>query len=55
MTTSLKTRFGEFIGRKGDGVTLYRGIKYASLRDQLSVPGMMVDYGKEVVDGTEFG
>lgn len=55
MTTTIKTAFGEFKGKKVDAVTQYRGIQYATLRDQLAVPDMMEDYGSEVVDATEFG
>lgn len=53
--STLKTDFGEFRGKKGDGVTQYLGVKYASLKDQLSVPEMVVDYGSEVVEAVEFG
>lgn len=55
MTTTIKTAFGEFRGKKGDAVTQYRGIKYASLKDQLAVSTMVEQYGSEVVDATEFG
>ena len=55
MTTTIKTAFGEFRGKKGDAVTQYRGIKYASLKDQLAVPTMVEQYGSEVVDATKFG
>lgn len=53
--TSLKTPFGEFKGKNGDGVVQYLGVKYASLKDQLSVPEMITEYGSETVDAAKFG
>lgn len=55
MTTNLKTHYGEFKGKTGAGVVQYLGIKYASLRNQLSVPEMVESYGNEVIDATKFG
>jgi carboxylesterase type B len=55
MTTTIKTTFGVFRGKKGDAVTQYRGIKYASLKNQLAVPEMVENYGDEVYDATKFG
>ena len=55
MTTNLKTPFGVFTGKNRDGVIQYLGIKYASLKDQLSVPVMIQGYGADVVDATRFG
>jgi carboxylesterase type B len=55
MTTTIKTAFGVFRGKKGDAVTQYRGIKYASLKTQLSVSTMVEHYGNEIIDATEFG
>lgn len=55
MTTTLKTSFGVFRGKNGDGVVQYLGIKYASLKNQLAVSEMVKDYGAEVVDATNFG
>jgi len=54
-TTIVKTGFGQFRGRKGDAVTQYRGIKYATLKDQLAVPHMVESYGESIVDAVEFG
>lgn len=55
MSTVLKTRFGEFRGKNGNGVVQYLGIKYAALKDQLSIPEMIDSYGSDVVDATVFG
>lgn len=54
-TVTCETRFGSFKGGKGDGVVTFRGVKYASLRDQLSSPELVSEYGGEVVDAIEFG
>jgi carboxylesterase type B len=54
MSHMLQTSFGTFKGKKGDGVTQYRGIKYASVRDQLSVPELVTEYGTDVVDATRY-
>jgi carboxylesterase type B len=55
MTTSLKSPFGTFQGKTHDAVTQYRGIKYASVKDQLSVPELVTSYGDDVIDATHFG
>jgi carboxylesterase type B len=55
MTALLKTSFGTFRGKKGDGITQYRGIKYASVKDQLSAPEMVTGYGDQEIDATHFG
>jgi hypothetical protein len=55
MTTPLKTPFGTFQGKHLDGVTQYRGINYAILRDQLSMPEILTEYPNEVIDATHFG
>lgn len=55
MTAPLKTFFGTFQGKKADGVVQFRGVKYASVKDQLSIPEMVKGYGDEIVDATEFG
>jgi carboxylesterase type B len=55
MSHILQTSFGTFKGKKGDGVVQYRGIKYASVRDQLSVPELVTEYGTDVVDATRYG
>jgi hypothetical protein len=55
MTTEIKTPFGVFAGKNGNGVVQFLGISYASLKDQLSVPEMMQDYGADVIDATKFG
>ncbi|KAF2466728.1 carboxylesteras-like protein [Lindgomyces ingoldianus] len=52
---TLKTAFGEFRGKRSDFVVQYLGIKYASLKDQLSAPEMVDRYESEVVDASEFG
>ena len=54
-TDAKRTSFGEFKGKKLDSVIQYLGIKYANLKDRLSVPEMVKDYGIEVVDTTKFG
>lgn len=53
MSQTLSTSFGTFKGRKGDGVTQYRGIRYACVRDQLSVPELVTEYG--TIDATRYG
>lgn len=55
MTSSIKTPSGTFTGKAGNGVVQYLGVKYASLKDQLSVPEMVQDYGVEVVNATKYG
>ncbi|KAF2685791.1 carboxylesteras-like protein [Lentithecium fluviatile CBS 122367] len=55
MTTIIKTPFGEFKGKNGDGVVQYLGVRYASLKDQLSVPEMVEDYGVDAIDATGYG
>ena len=55
MTTTLKTSFATFRGKKQDGMIQYLGVKYASLSDQLSVPEMVTEYGNGIVDATAFG
>jgi hypothetical protein len=55
MITKVRTYLGEFKGKNGDGVVQYLGIKFASVKDQLSGPEMMLDYGFDNVDATEFG
>jgi hypothetical protein len=55
MSTILRTPFGTFEGRKGDGTTQYRGIKYASVRDQLSVPEIVTNYGTDIIDAKRYG
>jgi carboxylesterase type B len=55
MTTLLQTCFGTFQGKRGDGVTQYRGVKYASVKDQLSAPELVTEYGDAVVDATQYG
>lgn len=55
MVLTLKTSFGIFQGKQGDGVFQYRGIKYASLKDQLSVPEMVMTYSNDVIDATPYG
>ena len=54
-TSTIRTDFGTFIGKKGDGVVQFLGIKYAELEDQLSGPRIYRSYGKDVVDATSFG
>jgi hypothetical protein len=49
------TPFGDFIGKVDQGVAQYLGIKYALLKDRLSVPEMVHEYGNEPVDATEYG
>ncbi|KAF2176408.1 alpha/beta-hydrolase [Zopfia rhizophila CBS 207.26] len=48
-----KTDFGEFRGKKGDGVVQYLGIKYGNLKDRLAVPEMVESYESEIIDATE--
>jgi hypothetical protein len=55
MRTILETPFGTFEGKKSDGSTQYRGIKYASVKDQLSVPELVTNYGTDIVDATRYG
>ena len=55
MPPPLTTSFGNFQGHQGDGVIQFQGIKFASLKDQLSVPEMVTTYGTKVVDATHFG
>ncbi|KAH7138013.1 carboxylesterase-like protein [Dendryphion nanum] len=55
MATTLKTSFGEFRGKAGDGVVQYLGVKYANLKDRLAAPTEIEQYGSEVVDATQFG
>ncbi|KAH7094972.1 carboxylesteras-like protein [Paraphoma chrysanthemicola] len=52
----LKTPIGTFQGIRSNGVTQYRGIKYASLIDQLSPPELITSYNPDTfVDATSFG
>ncbi|KAF2641577.1 para-nitrobenzyl esterase [Massarina eburnea CBS 473.64] len=53
--TILKTPLGTFLGKPKDGVVQYLGIKYASLKDQLSAPELVTSYGTEVIDATSYG
>lgn len=55
MTNTLKTPFGVFAGHKGDNVIQYRGIKYASVKDQIAVPELVINYGDAIIDATHFG
>lgn len=55
MGSTLQTAFGTFHGKPGDGVVQFRGVKYASLKDQLSVPELVGGHGNEIIDATEFG
>lgn len=55
VTTTLQTSFGAFTGEKSDGITQYRGIKYADIGNQLSPPEMVTSYGNEPIDATKFG
>jgi carboxylesterase type B len=55
MSNVLQTSFGTFKGKKGDGIVQYRGIRYASVPDQLSVPELVTTYGTDVVDATRYG
>jgi hypothetical protein len=54
MSHILSTPFGTFNGKKGDGITQYRGIKYATVTDQLSAPEVVTDYGTAIVDATHY-
>jgi hypothetical protein len=49
MSHILSTPFGTFKG------TQYRGIKYATVRDQLSAPELVTDYGTDIVDAMHYG
>ncbi|KAH7085327.1 carboxylesteras-like protein [Paraphoma chrysanthemicola] len=52
----LKTPIGTFQGVRLNGVTQYRGIKYASLIDQLSPPELITPYDPDTfIDATSFG
>jgi carboxylesterase type B len=51
---TLSTPFGSFKGKHADGVVQYRGIPYATLANQLSVPEMVTSY-EGVVDAMEYG
>ena len=56
MSTTLTTKFGAFIGKEViESTVQYLGIKYASLRNHLSVPELVTDYSDGVVDATTFG
>jgi hypothetical protein len=55
MSHILSTPFGTFKGKNGDGITQYRGIKYATVRDQLSAPELVTDYGTDIVDAMHYG
>jgi hypothetical protein len=55
MARPLATTFGTFQGKQGHSVVQYRGIKYASVLDQLSAPVIVTEYGNGVVDATHFG
>jgi hypothetical protein len=55
MTAILQSPFGTFQGKQSDGVTQYRGIKYASVMDQLSASELVTDYGDVLVDAVNFG
>jgi carboxylesterase type B len=55
MSHILSTPFGAFRGKKGDGITQYRGIKYATVTGQLSAPELVTDYGTNIFDATHYG
>lgn len=55
MANILKTPFGTFAGYKGDNVIQYRGIKYASVKNQIAVPELVTNYGDATIDATNFG
>ncbi|KAF2000989.1 para-nitrobenzyl esterase [Amniculicola lignicola CBS 123094] len=55
MTATMKTSFGVFKGKKGDGVTQYLGVKYANLKDRLAVPELVKQYSDVEVDASEYG
>jgi carboxylesterase type B len=55
MSHILTTTFGTFRGHKANNTTQYRGIKYASLADQLSVPKLVTTYSDDITDATRFG
>ena len=52
---TLKTNFGEFKGKAGDGVVQYLGVKFATLKDRLATPVEIENYGLDVVDATQLG
>ncbi|KAF2869112.1 carboxylesteras-like protein [Massariosphaeria phaeospora] len=54
MTNTLKTSFGEFKGKKTDGVIQYLGVQYATLKNQLAVPEIVERY-ESPVDATQYG
>ncbi|KAH7393872.1 putative carboxylesterase [Phaeosphaeria sp. MPI-PUGE-AT-0046c] len=55
MAAVLHTTLGSFAGKKGEGVTQYLGIKYASVKDQLAGPEIVQMYGGGVVDASRYG
>jgi hypothetical protein len=55
MVTTVKTSFGIFQGRQDDKIIQFQNIKYASLKDQLSVPEMVTTYGSAIIGATSFG
>ncbi|KAF1950331.1 para-nitrobenzyl esterase [Byssothecium circinans] len=52
---TLKTALGEFTGKAGDEIIQYLGIKYASVKDQLSNPELVTSYETQVIDASSFG
>lgn len=55
MSTILKRPLDTFRGNNGEGVVQFRGIKYATSKDQLCVPEMVREYTDRVIDATRFG
>jgi len=56
MTTKIcKTPVGKYKGNQGDHVVQFLGIKYASLKDRLSAPEMILRYDREIIDATLHG
>lgn len=46
---------GSFVGRTQDGIVLFLGVKYGSLKDHLAEAELISNYGTNPVDATRPG
>lgn len=55
MTTFEHPSLGPICGQAGDGLTQFLGLKYASLRDRLAEPEMVIESHEKAINATKIG
>lgn len=56
MTETIKhPLIGAIVGRAGDGIIQFLGVKYASLTNRLAEPQLLSNYDGEEIDATKKG